>query len=242
MKKIFFYMTVLSLPFISSCKSDDDEAVIEQVSIETQNTYDDQAIQKYLGENYFDPQGNITPFSATDTSDDNYPKLADLNPVTLPSGVVYVVRNGAQPSPGKTIGSADVLRLMHKTVSYVATNNENTVLLTSEYPIRNTMVSAGVPDVDPLIYYAKSSFRTARNQPREYFEIEGFREALQHFKSYDVDDSASYNLQGVIIVPSRAAYARNPNYFDTSSYKFNDRSFVFNFQVYKTSERPANEL
>ncbi|MBW8361173.1 MAG: hypothetical protein K0M56_03165 [Kaistella sp.] len=242
MKKIFFYITVLSLPFINSCKSDDDETVIEQVSIETQNTYDDQAIQKYLGENYLDTQGNVTPFSSTDAADDNYTKLKDLNPVTLPSGVVYIIRNSAQPNPGKTIGTADILKLMHKTVSYVATNTENTISFTSQFPIFNTIASTGVPDVDPFFYYAKSSFRTTRNQPREYFEIEGFREALQHFKSYDLDDSASYNLQGVIIVPSRAAYARNPNYFDSSAYKFNDRSFIFNFQIYKTSERPTSEF
>ncbi|TXF75100.1 hypothetical protein [Chryseobacterium sp.] len=241
MKKIFFYITVLSLPFMNSCKNDSTDSEAEQVSIETQNTYDDQAIQKYLNENYLDTQGNITAFSSTDAADDNYPKLKDLNQVTLPSGVVYIVRSGVQPNPGKTIGSTDILRLMHKTVSYMATNTENTISFTSPFSIRNTMASTGVPDVDPFFYYAKSSLRAA-DKPHEYYEIEGFREALQHFKSYDLDDSASYNLQGVIIVPSRAAYARNSNFFDSSTYKFIDRSFVFNFQVYKTSDRPAGEL
>jgi hypothetical protein len=56
-----------------------------------------------MNDNYLDVQGNIKAFSSTDPSDDNEKKLSDLSPQTLPSGVIYIVRNGAQPSPGVAI-------------------------------------------------------------------------------------------------------------------------------------------
>ena len=71
MKKIFLYILAGSLCF-SACKKDDEvETYVEPSDIATQNTYDDQAIQKYLNENYLDAQGNIKAFSATDTADDD---------------------------------------------------------------------------------------------------------------------------------------------------------------------------
>ncbi len=42
----------------------------EPGDINVQNSYDDQAIKKFMDENYLDAQGNIKAFSDTDTSDD----------------------------------------------------------------------------------------------------------------------------------------------------------------------------
>jgi hypothetical protein len=65
MKKIFLFLALASLA-ITSCNNDDDNnSTTEEVSIETQNTYDDEAIQKFLKDNYFDSRGNIVAFSST---------------------------------------------------------------------------------------------------------------------------------------------------------------------------------
>ena len=87
MKKIFLFLALASLA-ITSCNNDDDNnSTTEEVSIETQNTYDDEAIQKFLKDNYFDSRGNIVAFSSTSTTDDNEKPLSDYNPVKLNSGV-----------------------------------------------------------------------------------------------------------------------------------------------------------
>ena len=74
--------------------------------------------------------------------------------------------------------------------------------------------------------------------------MEGFQEAIRKFKAFDVGDDQNYNLQGVIIVPSRAAYARDEHYASgqTSASPFRNVSFIFNVQVYHTRARTADEL
>lgn len=220
---------------IVSCNRSSDTTT-ETISLETQNSYDDLAIKKFMDDNYFDSKGNIKAFSATDTSDDNYPKLSSYNPITLASGVVYIMRAGAQPNPGKAIGATDIIRLMHNMQNFVATKTDNIVTYGTISTVSNTIIQSGVPIVDPFFYYAKST-QIPSGKTSSYLEMEGFKEALQLFKSCEIDDSANYNLQGVIFVPSRSAYARDPNIFDSSTFKFNDRSFIFNFQVYKTTTR-----
>lgn len=250
MKKIFLYILAGSLCF-SACKKDDEaQTFVEPDDVAVRNTYDDQAIQKFLNDNYLDTQGNIKAFSATDTIDDHEKKLAELNPVKLPSGVVYIVRAGAQPSPSKTIGATDVLRMMVRANYYLATNTDGTVALTassvSPYLV-NTINGTGSPLSDPMWYYVKQAVINDKNLPavareRKYYEIEGFQEGLKFFKAASpaLADGAPYNLQGVIIVPSRAAFGREAHY-NYTGYSLQNRTFVFNFQVYGTSDRPANE-
>lgn len=225
---------------LSSCKKEDETTVttIKDEVLETQNTYDDQAAQTFLQENYLDAKGNIKAFSSTDTSDDGYTKLADMNPVKLPSGVIYIVRPGAQPAPGAAIGASDKISIMQRTNTYLATNESGKVMFRSGYTFRNTIDGASaVPEEDPVYYYAKDNLLTASGKNRSYFEIEGFQEALKYFKSFNLPNSADYNLQGVIIVPSRAAFARDEYYSPLASYSLRNRSFVFNFQIYRTATR-----
>lgn len=247
MKKIFLYSTAIVLA-LSSCRKDDETATYtEPEDIAVQNSYDDQAIQKFLDTNYLDNLGNIKAFSSTDTSDDNNKKLSELNPVTLPSGVVYIVRNGAQPNPGTTIGVSDSIRLMSRTYTSVATNTDNNITFSGTALFRSTIDGTGVPEVDPKYYYIDDegttkdplieNATTDAAKLASYYEIEGFREGLQHFKAFNMEDSDNYNLQGVIIVPSRAAFARDPHY-NYAGYSLRNRSFIFNFQVYKTIPRP----
>lgn len=248
MKKIFFYIFALTLA-LNSCRKDEVEGPTyeEPEDINTRNTMDDQAIQKYLANNYLDNLGNIKAFSSTDDSDDNYPSLAALNPVTLPSGVIYIVRDGAQPNPGTAIGASDIIHLMTRTYTYIAYENEGIVSLQSPAIFYNTIDGSGVPMIDPLYYFTPQERIDDYNQDngtsynKSFFEIEGLREGLQHFQAFNMDDSDNYNLQGVIIVPSRAAFARDPHYSHNSTVSsltvWQNRTFIFNFQVYKTIPR-----
>ena len=234
MKKTILFLALASIALVS-CRKDDTEDTVEEVSIETQNSYDDQAAQKYLETHYLDAKGNIKELEDTDTTN---VKLADLDPVTLPSGVIYIIKEGAQPEPGDTIGSYDLIRLMGRSTNYVATKTDNVVSFTSGQTFRNTISGAGVPEVDPAYFYVKKSVldnaTTDLAKQRSYYEIEGFQEALKKFKAYNIPDESNYNLQGVIIVPSRAAFARD-SHFNYSGISFKDRSFIFNFQIYKTT-------
>jgi len=248
MKKIFLYILAGSLCF-SACKKDDEvETYKEPGDISVQNSYDDQAIKKFMNENYLDAQGNIKAFSTTDASDDNEKKLIDLSYQTLPSGTIYIMRDGAQPSAatGKTIAPKDILTVMIRANGYLAGETDGNVSFISTLPITNTINGSGLPLVDPMFYYVKQSVldaaTTDATKQRSYYEIEGFQEAIQKFKAFDDYPSGSpYNLQGVIIVPSRAAFARDPHYPYASTYSLRNNTIIFNFQVYKRADRPANQ-
>ncbi|MBT2621050.1 MULTISPECIES: hypothetical protein [Chryseobacterium] len=249
MKKIFLYILAGSLCF-SACKKDDDpQTFVEPDDVAVRNTYDDQAIQKFLNDNYLDTQGNVKAFSATDTIDDHEKKLAELNPVKLPSGVIYIVRAGAQPTPGKAIGATDNLKMMVRAGNYLAVNTDGTVSLTISPTVPylvNTINGSGSPLVDPMWYYVKKQVlkdaTTDAAKDRKFYEIEGFQEGLKYFKAASpaLADEAPYNLQGVILVPSRAAFGRDAHY-NYTGYSLQNRTFIFNFQVYNTTTRPVDE-
>lgn len=237
MKKTFLYLALASIALVS-CKDDEIE-VIPEIEITTQNTYDDQAAQEFLQTHYLDSRGNLKDYVSTDTAN---VKLADLipAPVLLPSGVIYIVRAGAQPDPGTTIGDTDKIRFLSSTVTYVAANIDNKVSFNAPSSFRDGISGYGVPEVDPIYYHVKQSVldlaTTDVAKQRNYYEIEGFQEGLRKFKAYNIPDENNYNLQGVIIVPSRAAFGRDLHYnFNNISYR--NRSFIFNFQVYKTEPR-----
>ncbi|WP_434575826.1 hypothetical protein [Riemerella anatipestifer] len=223
----------------TSCKRDDNTTTTATVDISVQNDYDVQAIQQFLKDNYFDSKGNIVAFDSNNTADDNEKPLSDYNPQTLESGVVYIVRPNAQPDNGTTIGATDSISLMHKTMTYVATKEGESVKLRSPYTFYNAISGTGIPQEDPSFYYVKNSVLTSSGKTRSYYEIEGFQEALKYFKSFNQEAEVDYNLQGVIIVPSKAAFARDAH-FNYAGYSLNDRTFVFNFQVYKTSARTSD--
>ena len=76
---------------------------------------------------------------------------------------------------------------------------------------------------------------------REHLELKNFVEGLKHFKTTERSVNDLYNFQGVIILPSRLAYARNKYYISgtgLSEYSGNrDRSFIFNFELPKIEKR-----
>lgn len=235
----FFLATSLAWLAFSSCKEDTTNYYVEPGDIATQNSFDDQSIDKFLAANYLDDLGNIKAFSATDPSDDNYTSLKNMNTVRLNSGVVIVKRDSVQPNPGTTIGETDILHFMVRAKGYLAYEVDGVVdFYSNPFTLDDTVDGSGVPLIDPQYYYVPQS--TLDNNPgttRSYWQMEGLREGLQHFQAYNQDAITPYNLQGVIIVPSRAAFGRDAHY----KYGGNDwrnRTMIFNFQVYKSVPRP----
>ncbi|WP_336732182.1 hypothetical protein [Chryseobacterium sp. VD8] len=247
MKKIFLYILAGSLCF-TACKKDGEvETFVEPDDIAVRNSYDDQAIQKFMNDNYLDSQGNIKAFSSTDTSDDNEKKLSELSPQKLSSGVIYIVRNGAQPTSGVTLETnpeatnATQIRTMMRANYYLATNTDGNVAFTTSGVLANTINGSGSPLTDPMFYYVKKDVKTNAGKERSYYEIEGLQEGLKYFKGYtNLSDGDAYNLQGVIIVPSRAAFGRDAHY-NYTGYSLKNNCFVFNFQIYKANPRPVLE-
>lgn len=239
MKNPFIYIALAALT-LTACKKDDPAEVEQEVSdIAVQNSNDDAAILKYLNDHYFDTQGNVKAFTDA-TTDDNFTKLADLPYDKLPSGVIVLKRAGAQPDPGTTIGNTDIIRIMLKSNGFLSKTENNTVNYTSMITFTNTVESTGLPLVDPNFYYVKEKTMTSSNKGRSYYEIEGFQEGLRLFKSFDKPDAEGYAMQGLILVPSRAAFARDEHYgYNLTSWR--NRNFVFNFQVYKSTPRPADQ-
>ncbi|QQQ30157.1 hypothetical protein [Chryseobacterium indoltheticum] len=242
MKKIFLYILAGSLCF-AACKKDDEvETFVEPEDINVRNSYDEQAIQKFMDNNYLDLQGNIKAFTA-DAADDNEKKLSQLNPQTLPSGVIYIKRTGAQPedstppSTGVAIGDSTQIKTMMRANYYLATETDGNISFGGAGVLLNTIDGSGSPVTDPTFYFVKKSVRTAAGQNSSYYEIAGLKEGLKQFTGFEnLPDANPYNLQGVIIVPSKAAFARNANY-----YNLQNASFVFNFQIYKAVHRPSNQ-
>lgn len=233
MKKRWIYILLAGFAF-QSCNNDDDASTL---TIAEQNAYDDQAIIEYMETHYFDERGNVIAFDDDDEDDDNEAKLSSYNPVTLPSGVVYLLRPDAQPDPGQSIGDTDIIEIMGVAYSYVAEDNDGTIEFGSQGAFMNTISSGGSPFEDPFFYYAQEDDLEDNEVERSYYEIEGFQEGIRYFKSCEISNEENYNLQGVILVPSRVAYARDSNLFNSTSFDFYDRSFMFNVQVYKTTAR-----
>lgn len=237
MKKILLGIA-LSVVALQGCKKDDDEEEIVVLTVEEQNAYDDAAAIRFMDKHYFDSKGLIVAFDDTVDTDDNNPKLSSYPHETLPSGVIYIKRTGAQPEPGRELQPTDILSFMQVTDSYVSAKVNEEIMFSGKTTFSNNVTGTGVPTLDPAYYYVKSSvlknYNTTYNTThgRSFYEMEGLQEGLKYFKAFDLDNSADYNMQGVIIVPSRAAYGRDANVFN-----FTNRSFVFNFQLYSAKTR-----
>ena len=242
MKKILLGVAI-SAAVLQGCRKDDnnkDETV--QLTVEEQKDYDDAAIVDFMNTHYLDSKGVITAFDSTITTDDNEKKLSDYVYTKLPSGVVYIARPGAQPDPGKVVGTTDVVSFFQVSKTYLASKVNDKITFNNETTFVNNVANSGIPTPDEQFYYyyVKKSVLDSYNKDknpqvgRDYFEIEGLQEGLKYFKSFDMDNSAEYNMQGVIIVPSRAAYGRDNSIFGTA---YSNRSFVFNFQIYNTRAR-----
>ena len=91
MKKILLYTCLIGL-VATSCKKDDvAETYQEPADIAIQYSYDDQAIQKFLDNNYLDNNGNIKPVIANDTASANHPKLSAIPEKQVYNNIFFIV-------------------------------------------------------------------------------------------------------------------------------------------------------
>lgn len=257
MKKILLAFILLTV-VLGACKDDDYyRFVYPTLDTETQNRYDDIAIKDYLENTYITSRGKITT-AKTDANNDSIEnrKLADLDPITLPSGVVIIKIPDAQPQPGTQVNADDYIKFQN--IGYVMravkNEDEDKITFATNVSFFNTIDGSGVALTDPMWYHVKNSVleaaeKAAEEDPtdlnkaktkRSYYEIEGFQEAIQKFKSFDLQPEDPYNMQGIIIVPSRAAFAKDSHY-NYIGVSLNDMCFVLNFQLYQATPRTPEE-
>ncbi len=205
---------------IISCKSDDDSST-KKLTIEEQNTADDTAILNFLSNYYFDDQGKVAKFSDTVTSDDKDP--LSKNAVQDPSGFWYVINPNAPASSGTAPDGTNEI-LIHCILKYfTATEGGNGY--STLYNAYSTIDGYGIPKESPFFYKKPAS---ATNDS-SYYTIKGLIDGLKFFQPTGKGKNDPYEkLQGVIIVPSRLAYARNSNYLGLA-----DATFILNFELYK---------
>src|SRR5690606_36431275 len=137
-------------------------------------------------------------------------KLSELNPVKLPSGVIYIKRLGAQPDPGVAIdtdpssNTACLIKTMMRANYYLATDTDGNITLSPYGNLINTIDGSGSPATDPVFYYVTEAVVTSATsdiaKQRSYYEIPGLKEGLKYFNDYNnLPNSEIPNLQGVII-------------------------------------------
>ncbi len=264
MIKKFFVTLIACSAFLVSCKNDDDSRIDKEtkIPIEERNALDDKAIEQYLADHYFSPGdtingkvvrvGIIMKYDTEEgNKDDKYPSLKSMA-VQDPAGYWYA-KNPYQKesSEGKTIKSNDdtKIHISFKANYFRATND-----ITSEnnptkkhYGVLGTYgqvtydTGDGSPFSDPDFYYYIPNQEEAKNGvKREHIELKNFSVALKHFKTTERSLQDNFSFQGVIILPSRLAFARN-NYFVgtglTEYSSFRDASFIFNFEIPQIEDR-----
>lgn len=233
-----------------NCRQSEDPAPVTNTTLPAttatqQNQYDDDAIQNYLENHYLNEQGKVT--KVTDKTPETTPRLSQMNPIKLSSGVVYIVRPDAQPTNGQDIESSDNLTIMQNAyVMQAEASTTTSPTFGSNYiPFFNGVTISGNLTKDPSYFYVKKSILDANpTKPASYYEIEGLSEALRHFKAFNKADDEEYNLQGVILIPSRAAFGKDVHfpYLGGSETNLQDKTFMFNFQIYRAEPRPENEI
>lgn len=258
MIKKFFVTLIACSAFLVSCNNDDDN--INNMPIESRNSLDDKAIEQYLNDYYFSPGdtingkivrgGTLTKFdSIPGNEDDKYPALKTL--IKKDSNGILYAENPNHAGTGKDVvvsNDSTKIHISYNVLMFKATddltkaNNPTQKYYgtfgTYVYPTYN--IGDGSPVVDPSFYYFTPTEVEAKNGvKREHQELKNFIEGLKHFKPTERDLTDNYNFQGVIILPSRLAFARNQVYVGTglSDLAYRDISFIFNFELVKTEKR-----
>lgn len=226
-----------------SCNRDDDKGpnyTEEELAI-----LDDQALEKVLQDYYFGLAGKITKYDDIEgNADDAYPNLATYA-TKLPNGVWIVLHPSVTPST-PYIQPNDSLLVHFQAFSFKSERDSqgNGTYKTLSIPNNrfSSLVGAAVPIWDPFFIHAP--MYNTDDLPK-YYEIEGIKDALVHFKPTQKEIGDPYFFQGVILVPSRLAYARHKHYTNPTpstttaglSEALRDHNFVFNFEVYKALPR-----
>ncbi len=220
-------ISIFVLISLFSCNKDDDG--VTEISIEEQNTQDDGSIQTFLQEYYFDDLGRIKAFDEEDASDDEETPLIDMAQA-LNDGVYYVINPDVEAS-GAAITNVDTQKLLmhYDFKTFYSSRNEDSYEVSSLGSAFNTINTTGLPTWNVAFY--RKDLDEDSNYDESYYEMPGFKEAITHFHATDRSLEDPYIFQGVIIVPSRANYARNANY-----YGLYNQIAVISFEVYQVQD------
>ena len=225
MKKILLLGAILGVFLCTeSCRNDNNSGL----TIEEQNTADDEAIQNFLNDYYYTSDGNIHAYAGA-TEDADKPSLKSVAKENS-DGSWYAVFPGAPTSGEHPNGQNNIL--IHYRLSYFAAGEGGTYTLynTSE----STLDNQGVPKVNPY-FYMKPATDTVNVE--SYYVVPSIVENLKNFFPSGKTLYSSYKLQGVIIVPSRLGYARKSNYLALTN-----ATFVLNFELYQVSDDAISGL
>lgn len=217
----------LSFAFLS-CSNDD------EVTQEDQNNLDNQAIANLLSDYYLDPvRGRVLPFDPDDEEDDAFPSLQSLA-VQDPSGYWYIINPNVTPEgPQLTNNATDSILITYDLRQFRATTEAENGF-GGLVAFRNTINTTGTPVWDPNFYFSGlTEAQISETQRPEFFEIEGIVDGLTKFRATNSDFAEGFTFQGVIIVPSRLAFARDVNLQNVPR----DISFVLMFEVHKVVPR-----
>lgn len=239
-----FFVTLLAATTLFSCSSDDDNN--NELSVEQRKALDDEAIEEYLNDHYFSPiNGKVLKFDTiAGNQDDANIKLSELT-VKDPAGYYYAMRPGVEAN-GDQVIEADSSKILisYQAKVFEATNDLDTYA--KKYGYVSTYTSSidsgdGSAQTDPSFYKAFiSPDMIANGVKREHIELKNFTEALKKFKSTGTNGRDLYNFQGIIILPSQLAYARNRMYTGTAiteNHAYRNTSFIFNFELHKVTPR-----
>ncbi|MGL5234578.1 MAG: hypothetical protein ACRC8Z_07485 [Empedobacter falsenii] len=251
MIKKFFVTLIACSAVLVGCNNDDDNGVDKEtkIPVEERNALDDEAIQQYMEDFYFNPKnGKLTKFDTIKGNDDDaYPTLKSL--AKQDNLGIWYAENPNHKGTGETIVSNDESKiyLNIEAKSFRATNSTDYKRKYGSiggliYPWNSIDVSDGSSIQDPYYYYFTPTETEAKNGvKREHLELKNFIEGLKHFKTTERSANDLYNFQGVIILPSRLAYARNKYYVSGSGLSdyssFRDLTIVFNFELPKIEKR-----
>ncbi len=250
MIKKFFVTLIACSAFLVSCNNDDDS--VDKMTIESRNSLDDKAIEQFLNDYYFSPEnGKLTKFDDKDDSDNNYPSLKTL--AKYDAAGYWYAQNPNHVGTGENIVSNDDTKiyLSYQTTIFKSTDDltstDNSskkyygnITLGNGGATFNTGDGSALPDPE-FYYFMPTELEVKNGVTRANRELKYFTEGLKHFKSTNKSTSDLYNFQGVIILPSRSAYARNRYYLNStnglSDLTYRDVSFIYNFELVKTEKR-----
>ncbi|TGN29670.1 hypothetical protein [Empedobacter tilapiae] len=249
MIKKFFVTLIACSAVLVGCNNDDDNGVNKEtkIPIEERNALDDEAIQQYLEDFYFNPKnGKLTKFDdIKDNEDDKYPSLKTF--AKQDDLGIWYAENPNHKGTGKSIVSNDSssIYISYEMGTFLATDNKD---YKRKYGSISTAGSINLGDgsavQDPSFYYYIPTEKETKNGvERKHVELKNFTEGLKHFKETERSINELYNFQGVIILPSRLAYGRN-NVYGGSNIGISDRlqayrdmSYIFNFELPKIENR-----
>ncbi|MDH2205832.1 hypothetical protein N5J53_02245 [Empedobacter sp. GD03644] len=249
MIKKFFVTLIACSAVLVGCNNDDDNGVNKEtkIPVEERNALDDEAIQQYMEDYYFNPKnGKLTKFDTIKGNDDDaYPTLKSL--AKQDNLGIWYAENPNHKGTGETIVSNDStsIYLSSVTTYFVATNStdyKRKYGSLGQFYYSSINTGDGSATQDPTFYYYIPTETEAKNGvKREHVELKNFAEGLKHFKSTNRSTNDLYNFQGVIILPSRLAYARNKYYVQSTGLTeystYRDATIVFNFELPKIEKR-----